>query len=943
MNFLNKLNKLYSTNKPVEVNFHIDDRKNRHYNAHKKQFSPVSMDISERIIGMLKSDDYKLSRTINFIESKRIKTFEYLSVGKIIKHTFRRTLDKYIFKNNFNGFKVSIDEIKTIRSFEVDNPYIVMKQTYTRDVYPWIIVIEIVLNSDIYNVKKFKKSFIDCDDINNQLRLANFVNIKAIWNAGSSELITLSSIYSLYKYILLEIDHQYQYYMIEICELINKKNIKKFETYEYSFQKLVPKAIEVNFDKMKSSIKSLYVAREKIDGIRTLLLIRNGEMISVNSRSYEVKTIGDEYADIFRLYDTEYKDGIYYILHILIHDNIKLFMYDENVRLSYMNSLDTTEINMRKTLGISVCPFRILDSLSDLNYIWETKRSYYKDGVLISDNNNYWKQKTIKWKDSKNTSIDFLVVKCPTYLVGKRPYLNREDKTMYLLFVGCNAKQYKEFQLRHIFQYKKIFSKFNIRGYFPIAFNPQMNNIYVWYDKRPDLHGKIVELNYIGDEFVFNMIRTDRPSIYENGTSIGNNYLVALDTYNKMLRDSSIHLKDVWELYNKNYLFEKKVAPKNNDENIPKNNDENIPKNKISEENSKIIKKYNNCHLLTLVEIDFIPKIRNDSMLLINVSTDDIIPPHAMCVSKDSDRTGEYAAGADLVISGIVSSGIIFLKRINQLVSYGGTLVDVSGIYHEILDDVKYGYINKGNNVWYRRKQGRTNMTVYEVHNNNPHTIDNPKSNFTYKYMRCKTTRFELEPYNTLDLDNVIIDINRGKLLCYIEFLSETEIDRIYVHMKDKKFEYYVQKNIKRLFPNMEILTETADLTNVEVLITDDMKLHSRYNPIYVLYNYKLHDYIPRGKKYYIPYSDPKIVELVIAITKNIKMDRISQEIFTKEMECFNYVYRPSCYLLNQYYDNYDNCYDCKTEIFVWEKYCRIKNTHKGNPSISTIDDFITV
>jgi hypothetical protein len=275
----------------------------------------------------------------------------------------------------------------------------------------------------------------------------------------------------------------------------------------------------------------------------------------------------------------------------------------------------------------------------------------------------------------------------------------------------------------------------------------------------------------------------------------------------------------------------------------------------------------------------------------------------------------------------------------DALLSYGGTLVDLSGVNHNILDDIKYGYVRKGDNIWYRKKQGRVKMNTYEIHNNNPHTQDNLNSNFNYKYMRCKTSRFEFKTYDVLNLQHVKVDPNRGKLLTYIEFMSETKISRVVIDVGDNTFKKYIKKNLLRLFPTIEILD--SGFSNVELLITDDIKLHSKYDPIYTLHNYVMNDYILRGKKYFIPYSDPNIFEFVILITKTPKMDKLSREVFIKEMECFNYIYRPSCYLLKYCYKNYDNCYDCKTEIFVWEKYCRFKNNLMGNLHITHIDNFI--
>ena len=120
-----------------------------------------------------------------------------------------------------------------------------------------------------------------------------------------------------------------------------------------------------------------------------------------------------------------------------------------------------------------------IDNLEPLiKEVYERKRPYEKDGLIFVENGkSYSDTNTYKWKPAHDNTIDFLVKKAPSSILGKYPFIEKEGHQIYLLFVGINNEMFESLALQWCPGYSQIFQKSisndnSQRNYFPIQFSP---------------------------------------------------------------------------------------------------------------------------------------------------------------------------------------------------------------------------------------------------------------------------------------------------------------------------------------------------------------------------------------------------------------------------------------------------------------------------------------
>jgi len=164
--------------------------------------------------------------------------------------------------------------------------------------------------------------------------------------------------------------------------------------------------------------------------------------------------------------------------------------------------------------------------------VYEAKYSYEVDGLVITEPTaGYADTKSYKWKPLSHNTIDFLALKCPGN-IQREPYVKRDGKTLYLLFVGINHQMRERLGLSLMSDYNAVIPEnatYKTAQYYPIQFSPSHNRLaYLWWHDDDSLSGQIVELRRgADDEWELLRVRDDRAQ-----EQFGfNNYRIAEITY----------------------------------------------------------------------------------------------------------------------------------------------------------------------------------------------------------------------------------------------------------------------------------------------------------------------------------------------------------------------------------------------------------------------------
>ena len=367
-------------------------------------------------------------------------------------------------------------------------------------------------------------------------------------------------------------NHVYQNYIYTIAKLIygNSSAADRFKS-KSGFKSLVNNVHSL--DKNKYSTKVLpyisnYYLCEKTDGKRVLCLIissnTNGpyNYILLSDKIYYVNTLFDEsilnskynitVLDAELEYnDKDVSDNIIYksdfvmkVFDVLIYNNENVTRIPFEKRFSIMQKLSSSKILS------SIGQIKKFIRLSEKNYnkeiyeFYESVKHKNIDGLIftpVSDvqykvfnqgypvkflNKNYKNMYCYKWKPAEQITIDF-------YIKKSNKQSSNCKTNNYILFSGINRKNFERNNMQLIDGYVDIIpEKYHSLQYFPIQFytidNPKL---YEFCSKDGSLDEKIGEFNYINNEWNLVKIRTDRDVELERGEYYGNNYDIALVTW----------------------------------------------------------------------------------------------------------------------------------------------------------------------------------------------------------------------------------------------------------------------------------------------------------------------------------------------------------------------------------------------------------------------------
>lgn len=184
--------------------------------------------------------------------------------------------------------------------------------------------------------------------------------------------------------------------------------------------------------------------------------------------------------------------------------------------------------------------------------VYEDEYPYDIDGMILTEPDEpYYTTRNYKWKPYEHMTIDFLAIKCPSKMLGIKPYEVRKGQELYLLFVGINHNMREKLGIGLLPNYKHFFpevvgNRDEMAAYYPIQFSPSSNPLaYIYYHDSgaADIDRKIVELRRTKDNSAWEYVRVREDRKLEKNY-FGNDFKVAELTYMNYI--DPFELEDLW-------------------------------------------------------------------------------------------------------------------------------------------------------------------------------------------------------------------------------------------------------------------------------------------------------------------------------------------------------------------------------------------------------------
>lgn len=720
-----------------------------------------------------------------------------------------------------------------------------------------------------------------------------------------------------YRILYPHIDTEYWVALSHIATRTRNPNARHYERFErrFDFNGMLPKAHEVTVDKWRSEYHAnLYsmIVRDKIDGERRLLQVYGGHAISISNG--ERLQLGECEGD--HLFDCEYYNGRWYILHPLILDGRVLVDSTDLDRMEMLSNHEPIVIHAERDQVVQQCRWALVHA-DTLQAFYRERTSYNTDGYLFADNRAYWEQRVVKWKPT--STVDFLVHRCPDELVGKHPYVREnDDDILWVLMHGISSKQYQEYNKRLLPGWGKMFH--DRQQYFPIQFSPHDNeHAHIWsFNPRAhglresDIHGAIVEFrrDVTARRWHMMRIRQDRTSVLHGGSYMGNSFQV---------------VTDIWQTMHDPFLLEYIERPPT----VPDNNlgeqlaDWITGEGTLTAYNCSI--PWDSRSLLQVVEPQYTWLARDERV---------------QSVRWDEPAPRNFIGGTDMIaVVGDVKS-----TRWNKWLKHGGTAILMHPGDQPPCDGATRLATLTDHTVWSWQKQigGAVGMTQDQIHAENPHLRTCANAAFRYKFSRSKNREITAaDKIVADDTSSMRVDSAWGIRLCLIETLSQ---------MPSGSHVWY-NGNLKlaNLFPELHFIDHGgATRQNVHcylnVQMIDVYEDIATYKPD--LFGYLTRwDQLPKNminhKLVFIPYSNPE--DRLVWITGDAKrtlQQYVQLDVLKREMDFFHNVYRPSCFKHTYMVAGLDNCWDCRSEVYVIQRYMRSIHAPKRARGVRSKEHF---
>ena len=549
----------------IEVRFFIDERKKDESITH-AYTSAQAERLAKELINKYKSEPKTISQTINFINDSNVKQMVFHN-GEQQKDKLTHYRKDKIIKpmtlthNVLPSYRFSASFETEIEEFSVSKAQLArIRLRYTINLGNWQLDITLVKNvSDFSNpvkLKSAKTAMLFPIDINNFIEKApwSFADIfefelEYIGEAPFSE-ASLLEVDKIFEKTFILADelvgdsssgpsnnstNDYQQKIYEVAKLVRQKDAYKFQKSE-GIKQLSNQVIELDKNMFLADVlKNItnYYITDKIDGSRAILYIKDRRcyVITKDLKSFDIDISGTYIFD-----SEEYKDE-YYLFDVLVFDGVNLTNKPFQDRLAYLEKFNIPKFQNKLFERLTS------DFQNQVAKFKNRKVPYETDGIILTPaNETYFDMKVYKYKPIDKLTIDFLIKKCPSKLLGISPYIDKPGKTLYLLFSGMRHDTFNQLNLSFVRNYEDIFpgiDKRHLPKYFPYQFQPSnFTFAYLYWDSKDSLDGEVGEfvcgpcvknLAYsVGDDlWVLKRLREDRKIEVARGNYFGNNYKVA--------------------------------------------------------------------------------------------------------------------------------------------------------------------------------------------------------------------------------------------------------------------------------------------------------------------------------------------------------------------------------------------------------------------------------
>lgn len=341
--------------------------------------------------------------------------------------------------------------------------------------------------------------------------------------------ITPTDINAAVKYVLSYLDPEYDKIkpLIEVFRFLKSKLSKPFDNM--TLKTLLPNVVGITkllYNEIYPPIG--YYVSDKVDGIRSLLIVNDGIAKICNTIVIEKKCTERQ----LYIIDGEFINNTFYAFDILwAKVSVVKEPFEQRIKILEEVKLAINEITF------IVKPWTKLEKCEQSEF--EANRlnaGVQCDGyIIVKPGDPYFDTKSYKYKGGANNTIDFLVKAAPREIMGVEPYISKPGTKLYLLFVGINKHTFDKSGIPLCYKYGAIFKQKFI-NYMPIQFSPYIGEkAYLWWRPQDadDLDGKIVEMLWRPEESTWQeiRIREDRENDYKSGSYFGNDYNVAMSIW----------------------------------------------------------------------------------------------------------------------------------------------------------------------------------------------------------------------------------------------------------------------------------------------------------------------------------------------------------------------------------------------------------------------------
>ena len=560
-NIFDKINQVNSDYESNKINNHIEIELILITN----QLSESSQ-FCEYLISKYSNNVMNIYQSINFIDSVgNISQLSFIGDKKEIVNYKKSILIKpvYFIHNILPGYKLNIKlEEYNDKKDIIDASFARIKNRLSINIDKnWRLDITVVKNIDSlkYNqskLKEYRNKFLVSNNVSNFLETSNWKESDNIEfeleyigkNIELSDLMIANSVFNFGEPGNVQIESKPEINPTD-SNLQNHEEFKKELLYniakyikpdlaprfkkDYDLRQLGNSVIELNkimyLDNILEKITNYYIT-DKVDGRRTMIYLNyNRESYAINNECKKINIKENTFQDSVYIFDSEEYENKYYIFDVLVWNGINVANKPFYERLNIFSKI--------KNDILLIKPFIKLDHdyINTIKEFKKEEKKYKIDGIILTPyDESYSEMKVYKYKPVEHLTIDFLIKKCPTSLLGISPYeLKNKNNTLYILFCGISQSAFKILKMSLIKNYSHIFPAINVRQlpkYFPIQFEPSNKDFAYLFESTDDsLDNKVGEFikDFDSDIWKLIKIREDRIQSVLNGNYFGNDYRFA--------------------------------------------------------------------------------------------------------------------------------------------------------------------------------------------------------------------------------------------------------------------------------------------------------------------------------------------------------------------------------------------------------------------------------